>query len=213
MKLTYVIKAPSISPEELKGMVHRIDHMGKLVNNFHDAADDVVQRWVRHTGFSTRIMPEPETGDKLPLGLIIPVVVDCFADGFLIGVSCAVSPKAGIVLGFANCLEMSFLGMGYAARLKRCTGSSRCARYVALYGPPLIMFLSSGFGAFVAVLSLQTPAIFISFVAFGAVALVALVCGELIIEARESQGDEEVWYVSLCLYLGIYLVLMLSHAI
>jgi hypothetical protein len=30
--------------------------------------------------------------------------------GFLIGVTCALAPKAGIVLGAANCLEMAFLG-------------------------------------------------------------------------------------------------------
>jgi zinc transporter ZupT len=65
-------------------------------------------------------------------------------DGFLIGVSVAISPKAGIVLAFANCFEMSFLGMAYASRLVKCTGTSALTRGVALYGPPMLMFFAAG---------------------------------------------------------------------
>ena len=61
-------------------------------------------------------------GDKVPYGLVVPVIMDCFTDGFLIGVAVALSFKAGIILGAANCLEMSFLGMAYSTRLVKCTG-------------------------------------------------------------------------------------------
>ena len=61
-------------------------------------------------------------GDKVPYGLVVPVVMDCFADGFLIGVAVALSFNAGVILGAANCLEMSFLGMVYSTRLVKCTG-------------------------------------------------------------------------------------------
>ena len=55
-------------------------------------------------------MFEPELGDAVPVSLVVPVTLDCFVDGFLIGVSVSISPSAGIVLSVANCLEMSFLG-------------------------------------------------------------------------------------------------------
>lgn len=59
----------------------------------------------------------------MPYGLVVPVALDCFTDGFLIGVAVALSFHAGVILGAANCLEMSFLGMAYAARLFKCTGN------------------------------------------------------------------------------------------
>ena len=149
----------------------------------------------------------------MPLGLVVPIFIDCFCDGLLIGVSAALSPKAAIVLGFANCLEMGFLGMAYAARVKKCTGTSFLTRTLALYGPPLVMFLAAGFGALVADQSLETPPVFVGFVAFGTVALISLVVGELVVEARETMGGDDVWYVSLWIYAGVYLVLMLDRVI
>ena len=104
------------------------------------------------------------------------MTLDCFVDGFLIGVSSALSPTAGIVLGLANCLEMSFLGMAYSARITKCTGSTRLSRMLALYIPPLIMFFSSGFGAYLGDAARSIPSVFVAFVAFGVVALLALVC-------------------------------------
>ena len=158
-------------------------------------------------------MPELADGDKLPTSLVVPIFLDCFVDGFLIGVSCALSPKAAIVLGFANSLEMSFLGMAYAARVKKCTGTAFLIRMVALFGAPLVMFLAAGFGALIAGQALQTPAIYVGFVAFGSVALIALVVGELIVEARASMEGEDVWYVSIWIYAAVYLVLMLDRVI
>ena len=146
------------------------------------------------------------------MGLVIPVTLDCFVDGFLIGISCALSPAAGIILGAANCLEMGFLGMAYATRIKQCTGSTVSARMVALYAPPLLMFLSAGFGAFLGDAAYSIPAVFVAFVAFGVVALLSLVCNELIIEARAAQGDDELWYIGLTLFAGVYVVLMLAKA-
>ena len=103
--------------------------------------------------------------------------MDCFIDGFLIGIACALSPSAGIILGVANTLEMSFLGMAYATRLTKCTASSETQRFLATYVPPLIMFAAAGFGGWL-VESGQfagNPAVFIGFVAFAVVLLLALV--------------------------------------
>ena len=149
----------------------------------------------------------------LTVGLVVPVTMDCFIDGFLIGVSCALSPSAGIILGAANCLEMSFLGMAYAARLTKCTGSSVLARYSAMLLPPLLMWLSAGLGAFLAVKSTAVPAVYVAFVAFGVVALLALACGELLIEAREAQGENERWWIQVIPFVGVYIVLMMSSAL
>ena len=79
--------------------------------------------------------------------------------------------------------------MAYSVRLKKCTGSSWTVRQVALLAPPLLMFLSAGLGAYLAELSKDYPAVFVGFVAFGVVALLSLVCTELIIEAKEAMGE------------------------
>jgi len=55
---------------------------------------------------------------------------------------------------------------------------------MAMYGPPLLMFLASGFGAYLAETARSVPAVYVGFVSFGVVALLFLVCNELIIEAR-----------------------------
>jgi hypothetical protein len=46
------------------------------------------------------------------------------------------------------------------------------------------MFLASGLGALLAGAAQSVPAVYIGFVAFGVVALLFLVCNELLIEAR-----------------------------
>lgn len=48
-------------------------------------------------------------------------------------------------------------------------------------------------------------------VAFGTVALLFLVCNELLIEAREAQGEDERWYISIMVFVGVYIVIMLDH--
>jgi hypothetical protein len=50
--------------------------------------------------------------------------------------------------------------------------------------------------------------LFIAFVAFGVVALLFLVCNELLIEARNAQGEDEKWWISLCIFAGVYVVLL-----
>lgn len=52
------------------------------------------------------------------------------------------------------------------------------------------------------------PALYVGLVGFGIVALLALVCGELLIEARENQEGEAKWYVQLCLFVAVYIVLL-----
>ncbi len=196
-----------ITVEGLKEMHQHMADMDRVIQTFHDSVEHVANKWTHRK----RDFPEPELGATLPASLVVPVTLDCFVDGFLIGVACALSPSAGIVLGIANCLEMGFLGMAYSLRLKKCTGSGWALQQIALFGPPGLMFLSSGLGAYAAHEARDSPAVFVGFVAFGTVALLSLVCTELLIEAKEAQGEQQVWYAPLALYLAVYLVLMSSR--
>lgn len=201
------IQEPVLDRHVVQEMRIHMDHMDKQIDSFHDNVESVGAKW-------NRLLPNIETniGDKLPLGLIIPVYMDAFVDGFLIGISSAISFKAGIILCIANCLEMSFLGMAYTSRLVKCTASSKLSLYTALYGPPLMMFLAAGLGAAIGSSAEKATVPFVAMVSFGAVALLFLVCNELLIEAREAQGEEDRWYISITVFAGIYLVLMMDHA-
>lgn len=70
--------------------------MDHQIEDFHENVAKVSNRWNHHNR-TTLFVTKP--GDTLPVGLVIPVTLDCFTDGFLIGVSCALSPPAGIILG------------------------------------------------------------------------------------------------------------------
>ena len=191
----------------LKEIHGHMDDMDKQITFFHDSVQKAASKW----GRKAYTLPEPELGDELPMSLVVPVTLDCFVDGFLIGVTCAIAPKAGIILGAANCLEMGSLGMAYAVRLKRCTGTRPSVRFLALFLPPILMFLSSGIGAALGQASQAVPAVYVGFVAFGVVALLALSLNELIVEAKASldeAGAPET--LSAVLFLAIWIVLMID---
>ena len=194
----------NINPESIQEIHDHMQDMDRHINQFHDFVDRWTWKW-KNTELVETIL-----GDVLPNSLIIPVTIDCFVDGFLIGVTIAVSPRAGYILAAANCLEMGSLGMAYSSRIAKCTGSPIFYRQMAVLIPPLIMFLSSGLGAAVAGYSSGIPAAFVGFVSFGVFALVSLICCELIIEAREVQDSEDKWWMQLFIFLGIYLVIMLE---
>lgn len=202
------INEPVLDKDVVREMRIHFDQMDKQISLFHETIETAACRWHRS-------LPNIETneGDKIPMGLVMPVCLDSFVDGFLIGISSVISFKAGVILSIANCLEMSFLGMAYSARLKKCTGSSLFYRTLALYTPPFIMFFASGIGAALGSAVQNLPALFIGMVAFGAVALLFLVTNELLIEARQAQGEEDLWYISIMVFVGIYLVLMVDHSL
>jgi zinc transporter ZupT len=201
------IHEQAIDTKTLHEMRIHMDYMDKQIHYFHEHIENAASKWRR------RQLLETQEGDYLPMGLVLPVLMDCWVDGFLIGISVAINLQAGIILGFANCLEMGFLGMAYATRLVKCTGSSWTARTVALYGPPLVMLFAAGIGAMIGEVTRSLPALFIGMVAFGSVALLFLVCNELLIEAKETQGEEERWWISIMVFVGVYLVLMIDHVI
>ena len=187
----------------IQEMHAHIDDIDTQLNLFHDNVQTTFSRWRR-----ARPMLVPEEGDTVPMGLVLPVIVDSIVDGFLIGLSVALAPKAGYILAGANCLEMSFLGMALTVRVMKCTGSSEIVRNLSIIVPPFIMLFASTMGALVGVSVLDHHIYFVMFVSFGVVALLFLVCNELLIEAKNIQGDEEVWWITSMIFLGIYVVLI-----
>lgn len=182
-----------------------LDDLDTHLSNFHTEVEKVSSRWRR-----VRWYPDAKQGETVPLGLLIPVCIDAFVDGFLIGIACGLSPKAGYILGVANCLEMGFLGLALTARVMKCTGSSLLMRYAAIVLPPLIMWLAAPLGGFIGAVTLAYPIVYVSFVSFGVLAILFLVCNELLIEAKEAQGEEERWWISAMVFMGIYIVLILN---
>eukprot|EP00596_Hydrurales_sp_CCMP1899_P000443 CAMPEP_0119036262 /NCGR_PEP_ID=MMETSP1177-20130426/3847_1 /TAXON_ID=2985 /ORGANISM="Ochromonas sp, Strain CCMP1899" /LENGTH=554 /DNA_ID=CAMNT_0006995841 /DNA_START=152 /DNA_END=1816 /DNA_ORIENTATION=- len=186
-------------------------HIGDLDNQLsilHKATEDASFIWRR----LTRVMGMPAKGSFVPLSLIVPVAIDSFVDGFLIGVACSLSKRAGWILAMANCLEMAFLGMAVSIRVNKCTGSSKFVRYSCITVPPFIMLGATVLGSFAGTISKGYPLIFVTFVAFGVIALLYLVFNELLVEARDAQEGNVQWWVTAVVFVGFYVVLMMDLA-
>jgi zinc transporter ZupT len=93
----------NIDKSTLTEMHEHMEHMESQLTMFHDTVEKASAKWRR---CRPTTMPITELGDTVPIDLVIPVTMDCFIDGFLIGVTCSIAPTAGIILGAANCLEM-----------------------------------------------------------------------------------------------------------
>eukprot|EP01041_Mallomonas_annulata_P004408 gene4408-8771_t len=100
--------------EEIRG---HMDDVEILIHKFHNLIDKNPNEWIQtnHNSNQNSKIIQPMQGDTIPMGLIIPIVIDAFIDGFLIGLTYSLHPKAGIILSLANLLEMSILGMTLAA--------------------------------------------------------------------------------------------------
>jgi len=203
------VPACELDMEVLKEVHAHMGDMDKQINYFHDSVQKAASRW----GRKAYTLPDPELGDTIPMGLVVPVTIDCLVDGFLIGVTVALSPKAGIILGAANCLEMGSLGLAYSVRLYKCTGTRPFIRYLALYLPCACMLLASGLGAVLASASQSVPAVFVGFVAFGTVALLTLAINELFLEAHNLLGDEGPEWPSMCMLFAVWLVLIVDKSV
>ena len=68
-------------------------------------------------------------------------------------------------------------------------------------------------GAVVGSVSKSYPILFVTFVAFGVIALLYLVFNELLAEAREAQEGDVRWWVTAIIFVGIYVVLMMDQII
>lgn len=184
-----------------------MDEAAALIEEFHLALEQGPSKWLGSKVTPVRIVQ----GSTLPISLIVPVNVDAFADGFLIGVAYALSPKAGVILAAANTLEMASVGITLAASVSKCLGSTRRARTVAIISPPLVMLLATVIGLAAGAAAESINILYAAFVSFGIVSLLALVVKELLIEARKAQGESEIWYISIMTFVGVFVVLIMSR--
>lgn len=224
-----------LSNEDLVEIHVGMDRMDNTLLELHHAIEGYSFKWGRRS--KKRIIPVPKAGSTIPMTLIVPVFVDCIVDGFLVGSTSAISLRAGLILGqlnrwtvskvcstylifavhmmsgFANMIEMGFLGMAVSLRVRKCTGSSALSRFTVLVLPPLVMLAAALGGALSGDAAKAHPVVFIGFISFGIVALLYLVVNELLVEAREAQGGKEYWWTAMVLFVGIYSVVLLDMAV
>lgn len=197
-----LVSGSAVSNQMIKRLYNEMNEVDRALDSIHESVE---YRWRR-----SRPFPLIPVGSPIPLGMLLPIVIDGFIDGFMVGVSCSISINAGIVLSFANSIEMSLLGIALSSRVAKCTGSSKFLRYLAVSTPPVVMVLGTLLGTYLGDISKRDPLLFISFVSFGIVSLLYLCCNELIIEAREIQKGGNLWYVSIYLFIGVYSVIVMD---
>jgi len=151
----------------------------------------------------------PEPSERVPWGQWVAVCIDALVDGFLIGLAYVAEPAAGLTMAAATCIEMGFLGLTFSSRLRQVT--RRVSKFLALVMvPPTVLCLGGFLGAALASAVTDYPSVFVGFVAFSIVALLFLVTQELLIEAFENTEMENLWYVNIWLFIGIFIVLMVG---
>ncbi len=123
-------------------------------------------------------------GDRtLPVGFLAVVGVDLFIDGLLVGIGAAVSTETAAIIAIALTVEVLFLGLSVALRL-RSSGTSRFVAAGITAGLSLLVAVGAILGALV--LGDASDAVLGLVLAFAAAALLWLVVEELLVEAHET---------------------------
>jgi ZIP family zinc transporter len=166
------------------------------------------RRWggIKYADEDAVIAPEAE---RLPWALMIAVTIDSGIDGLLCGLAYIAKPQAGMIMAFATCIEMGFLGLAYAASVQKAT-SSKTKLFVSILVPPftmLVMGAAAGAGGDALT---ANPPVFLGFVTFSIVALLFLVTQELLISAHEGAGGDDLWYVTVWVFLGLAVVVLME---
>lgn len=198
--------------EEGESMVRR--DLERVLNEMEDLAQsvhEVYEPWLQQKFRRWNIVPAPpsevDLPDKLPYSMIAAVGLDTFVDGFLIGLSFVASMKAGMVMAFATCIEMGFLGLTFSAQLRASTRNRTLAATIAI-SVPFLMLVGGMAGSSLANAVEHLPAVFVAFIAFCVVALLFLVTQELLVEAREVSDSK---IVTSAFFLGVLLSLLVSR--
>lgn len=93
-----VLNDEGLTTDDLVGVHKGMNNMDLRLNELHKAIEGYSFKWGRRG--KKRIIAVPSTtGSVVPTSLIIPVVVDCIVDGFLVGSTSSISPRAGLILG------------------------------------------------------------------------------------------------------------------
>ncbi len=85
------------------------------------------------------------------------------------------------------------------------------ARRLAVTAPPVILLSGALIGAAAGEYARSIPALFAGVIAFGMIGLLFLVLKELLIKAHEAQGEDERWYISIMMFVGIGGVMILDR--
>lgn len=141
---------------------------------------------------------------QLPFTLLIPVAVDIFIDGLLLGIGFFAGTKEGILLAIALSFELFSLGIAVSIELQ----NQRIAKpksIITIVGVALVFFASAVLGA--TLLHNLSHAVLEVLLSFGIAALLFLVTEELLTEAHEE--EETVWHTS-AFFSGFLLFLLLG---
>ena len=206
-----------VTVDDLEGIYKSMSNIAVSLDIFHEKVgqtrDNKLYPNVLENHPKANLLLVTAPGPKLPISFIALIFIDAFTDGFLIGLAYAVSPKAGIVIAFANTLEMSLVGISFASRLMNCSGTAAHVRQMITLAPAFIMFIASIIGASVGLYAVSVDVLFATLISFAVVILTALVLNELLVDARKNQGEEESWYISAMVFLGLFLVLIMDRFI
>jgi hypothetical protein len=197
-----------VSPEALKVIYRLLRNMDRKLNNLHSTVDRAAFRYKRR---SQKMGPVPVKGSIIPVSLVIPVAVDCAMDGFLIGLSCALSHRAGVILGLVTCIEMGALGAAFGLRINKCTGSSIIMRRLTISIPPLIMLSTCFLGAQGGLEAGSYPVTMGMSIGFGVTMLLKLACVDLLGEA--FRGDDTGIAGYALMFTGVWIVLLLNKVV
>ena len=118
----------------------------------------------------------------------------------------------GMIMAFATCIEMGFLGLAYSATIQKAT-SSRAKLLGAMAVPPLVMIILGVIAGAAGASLTANPPVFLGFVTFSMVALLFLVTQELLISAHEGSGGEGLWYVTVWIFFGLATVIMMEKVL
>ncbi len=197
-----------VSPDALKVIYRLLRNMDRKLNNLHSTVDRAAFRYKRR---SQKMGPVPVKGSIIPVSLVIPVVVDCAMDGFLIGLACELSHRAGVILGLVTCIEMGALGAAFGLRINKCTGNTMFARRLTISIPPLIMLLTCYLGARGGQEANDYPVTMGMSIGFGVTMLLKLACVDLLGEAFRSETTGIVGYS--LMFTGVWIVLLLNKVV
>ena len=145
-------------------------------------------------------------GTKGPFGLVAITSVDILVDGLVLGTGFAAGAKQGLLLTIALTIEILFLGLSMALKLRQAIASR--ARVVAITaGAGLLLPLGIIAGQPVSML----PAAYLTGVfAFSLIALLYLVVEELLVEAHT---EPESPLITALFFAGFLLLLVLEETV
>lgn len=84
MRISSILQQHVLSKGAIKEIHTVIDRMDGQINQLHETVEDYNFKWRKRSKITTRT-PIPQKGSYIPLGLLIPVVVDSMVDGFFMG--------------------------------------------------------------------------------------------------------------------------------